>query len=116
MRVSKKQLLALLAKKLWSSSSAQFMPTCLVLKSLGINNFMEFEFMDSPLGKTLIYVLELLYVLGALNDQGGMTKLGWRMTEFPIHPVLSKAIIESEKYVCTDEVCSLPLSEWNCMV
>ena len=78
--------------------------TVLLLKSLGINNFMEFEFMDPPPGETLIRALELLYALGALNDRGELTKLGRRMAEFPVDPMLSKAIIESEKYVCTDEV------------
>ncbi|KAL4080949.1 pre-mRNA splicing factor [Scleroderma citrinum] len=75
--------------------------TVLVLKSLGINNFMEFEFMDPPPGETLIRALELLYALGALNDRGELTKLGRKMAEFPVDPMLSKAIIESEKYVLT---------------
>jgi len=50
--------------------------------------------------------LELLYALGALNDRGELTKLGRRMAEFPVDPMLSKAIISSEKYACTDEVCT----------
>ncbi|KAG8214734.1 pre-mRNA splicing factor [Butyriboletus roseoflavus] len=81
--------------------------TVLMLKSLGINNFMEFEFMDPPPGETLIRALELLYALGALNDRGELTKLGRRMAEFPVDPMLSKVIIESEKYVCTDEVLTI---------
>ena len=48
--------------------------------------------------------LELLYALGALNDRGELTKLGRRMAEFPVDPMLSKAIISSENYHCTDEV------------
>lgn len=48
--------------------------------------------------------LELLYALGALNDRGELTKLGRRMAEFPVDPMLSKAIIASEQYSCTDEV------------
>jgi pre-mRNA-splicing factor ATP-dependent RNA helicase DHX16 len=81
--------------------------TVLLLKSLGINNFMEFEFMDPPPGETLIRALELLYALGALNDRGELTKLGRRMAEFPVDPMLSKAIISSEKYSCTDEVLTI---------
>ncbi|KAI9462213.1 pre-mRNA splicing factor [Boletus coccyginus] len=81
--------------------------TVLLLKSLGINNFMEFEFIDPPPGETLIRALELLYALGALNDRGELTKLGRRMAEFPVDPMLSKVIIESEKYVCTDEVLTI---------
>jgi pre-mRNA-splicing factor ATP-dependent RNA helicase DHX16 len=78
--------------------------TVLMLKSLGINNLMTFEFMDPPPTETLMRALELLYALGALNDLGELTKLGRRMAEFPVDPMLSKAIISSENYSCTDEV------------
>jgi pre-mRNA-splicing factor ATP-dependent RNA helicase DHX16 len=77
--------------------------TVLMLKSLGINNLMNFEFMDPPPTETLMRALELLYALGALNDLGELTKLGRRMAEFPVDPMLSKAIISSENYSCTDE-------------
>ena len=76
----------------------------LLLKSLGINDLIGFEFMDPPPGETLMRALELLYALGALNDRGELTKLGRRMAEFPVDPMLSKAIIGSENYSCTDEV------------
>ena len=76
----------------------------LLLKSLGINDLIGFEFMDPPPGETLMRALELLYALGALNDRGELTKLGRRMAEFPVDPMLSKAIIASEDYSCTDEV------------
>lgn len=79
----------------------------LLLKSLGINDLIGFEFMDPPPGETLMRALELLYALGALNDRGELTKLGRRMAEFPVDPMLSKAIIASEKYLCTDEVLTI---------
>ncbi len=76
----------------------------LLLKSLGINDLIGFEFLDPPPGETLMRALELLYALGALNDRGELTKLGRRMAEFPVDPMLSKAIIASETFSCTDEV------------
>lgn len=79
----------------------------LLLKSLGINDLIGFEFLDPPPGETLMRALELLYALGALNDRGELTKLGRRMAEFPVDPMLSKAIISSEKYECTDEVLTI---------
>ncbi|KAF9075987.1 pre-mRNA splicing factor [Rhodocollybia butyracea] len=79
----------------------------LLLKSLGINNLIDFEFIDPPPGETLMRALELLYALGALNDRGEMTKLGRRMAEFPVDPMLSKAIISSEQYKCTEEVLTI---------
>lgn len=60
--------------------------------------------MDPPASETLMRALELLYALGALNDRGELTKLGRRMAEFPMDPMLSKAIIGSEEFGCTEEV------------
>ncbi|CAG8454274.1 9757_t:CDS:10 [Ambispora gerdemannii] len=79
----------------------------LLLKSIGIHNVMQFEFMDAPNDQALIQALNDLYGLGALNDSGELTKLGRRMAEFPLDPMLSKAIIWSEKYHCSEEVLSI---------
>lgn len=76
----------------------------LMLKSLGINDLLNFDFLDPPPAETLIKSLENLYALGALNHKGELTRLGRRMAEFPVDPQLSKAIIQSEAFGCTDEV------------
>ena len=81
--------------------------TVLLLKSLGINDLIHFDFMDAPPAETLIRALETLYALGALNDRGELTKLGRRMAEFPVDPFMSKSIIVAEKYKCTDEIVSI---------
>ena len=69
----------------------------LLLKSLGINDLISFDFMDPPPHETLILALEQLYALGALNHLGELTKMGRRMAEFPVDPMLSKMILASEK-------------------
>ncbi len=79
----------------------------LLLKSLGINDLIHFDFMDPPPAEALIRSLEQLYALGALNDRGELTKLGRRMAEFPVDPMASKAIIQSEKYKCTEEIITI---------
>ena len=48
----------------------------LMLKSLGINDLVNFDFMDPPPAESLLRALEQLYALGALNDRGELTKLG----------------------------------------
>lgn len=78
----------------------------LMLKSLGINDLLNFDFLDRPPADALIRALEQLYALGALNDRGELTKLGRRMAEFPLEPMLSKSVITSEKYECVSEVLS----------
>ncbi|CAM9215261.1 unnamed protein product [Discosporangium mesarthrocarpum] len=79
----------------------------LLLKSLGINDIFHFDFMDPPPPETLIRALEQLYALGALNDRGELTKLGRRMAEFPLDPMLSKCVIAAENYGCVSEVLSI---------
>lgn len=79
----------------------------LMLKSLGINDLMNFDFMDPPPAETLLRALEQLYALGALNDKGALTKLGRRMAEFPCDPMLAKMILASEKYKCSEEVLTV---------
>lgn len=57
-----------------------------------------------PLRLPSSLLLRQLYALGALNDRGELTKLGRRMAEFPLDPMLSKAVIAADKYGCVDEV------------
>lgn len=79
----------------------------LLLKSLGINDLINFDFLDPPPHETLILALEQLYALGALNHKGELTKLGRRMAELPVDPMLAKMILASEKYKCTDEILTI---------
>ncbi|EPS58550.1 hypothetical protein M569_16263, partial [Genlisea aurea] len=79
----------------------------LTLKSLGINDLLNFDFMDPPPSEALLKALELLYALSALNKHGELTKVGRRMAEFPLDPMLSKMIAASEKYSCSDEIISI---------
>ena len=53
--------------------------------------------MDAPSHETLVMALEQFCALGALNHNAELTKLGRRMAEFPVDPLLSKMILASEK-------------------
>lgn len=79
----------------------------LLLKSLGINDLLDFEFMDPPPTETLIGALNQLFALQALNHQGELTKLGRQMAEFPTDPMLAKAILAADKLGCVEEVLSI---------
>lgn len=79
----------------------------LMLKSLGINDLIHFDFLDPPPAETLLRALEQLYALGALNDRGELTKLGRRMAEFPLDPMLSKMIVASDKHKCSEEIVTI---------
>lgn len=60
--------------------------TVLILKAMGINDLINFDFMDPPPVQTLIAAMEQLYTLGALDDEGLLTRVGRMMAEFPIEP------------------------------
>ncbi|GBM13433.1 Pre-mRNA-splicing factor ATP-dependent RNA helicase DHX16 [Araneus ventricosus] len=79
----------------------------LLLKSLGINDIIHFNFLDPPPHESLVLALEQLYALGGLNHQGELTKLGRRMAEFPVDPMMSKMLLASEKYKCSEEILSI---------
>ena len=79
----------------------------LLLKSLGINQLLEFEFMDPPPTESLIGALNQLFALQALNHKGELTKVGRQMAEFPTDPMLAKAVLAADKFKCVDEVLSI---------
>ncbi|XP_043706544.1 pre-mRNA-splicing factor ATP-dependent RNA helicase DEAH1-like [Telopea speciosissima] len=79
----------------------------LTLKSFGIHDLLNFDFMDPPPSEAIFEALELLFALNALNNRGELTKVGRRMAEFPLDPMLSKMIVASEKYKCSDEIISI---------
>lgn len=81
--------------------------TILMLKSLGINDLLDFDFMDPPPTDTIVRAVEQLYALGALNNSGDLTKIGRQMAEFPLDPMQSKAILAADKYGCVSEVLSI---------
>lgn len=81
--------------------------TVLLLKAMGINNLLGFDFMDPPPVQTLIAALETLYSLGALDKNGLLTKLGFRMAEFPLEPELSKMLLTSIDLKCSEEIITI---------
>nr|TKS14264.1 hypothetical protein D5086_0000043380 [Populus alba] len=92
--------------------------TVLTLKKLGIDDLVHFDFMDPPAPETLMRALEVLNYLGALDDEGNMTKLGEIMSEFPLDPQLSKMLVVSPEFNCSNEILSISamLSVPNCFV
>lgn len=79
----------------------------LQLKSLGINELLDFEFMDPPPTEALIGALNQLFALQALNHKGELTKMGRQMAEFPTDPMLAKAVLAADKEGCVEEVLSI---------
>ncbi|KAG2693264.1 hypothetical protein I3760_08G088800 [Carya illinoinensis] len=81
--------------------------TVLTLKKLGIDDLVHFDFMDPPAPETLMRALEVLNYLGALDDDGNLTKLGEIMSEFPLDPQMSKMLVVSTEFNCSNEILSI---------
>ncbi|KAI9781607.1 MAG: DEAH-box ATP-dependent RNA helicase prp22 [Geoglossum umbratile] len=81
--------------------------TILMLKAMGINDLLHFDFMDPPPTNTTLTALEELYALSALDDEGLLTRLGRKMADFPMEPALAKVLIASVDMGCSDEILSI---------
>jgi pre-mRNA-splicing factor ATP-dependent RNA helicase DHX15/PRP43 len=81
--------------------------TVLELKKLGIDDLVHFDLMDPPAPETLMRALEELNYLACLNDDGDLTDMGRRASEFPLDPALAVMLISSPEFYCSNEILSL---------
>ncbi|KAI0290573.1 pre-mRNA splicing factor [Russula brevipes] len=81
--------------------------TVLLLKSLGVKNLLEFDFMDPPPQPNILNSMYQLWVLGALDNVGDLTPAGRKMSEFPMEPSMAKMLITSVVYKCSAEMLTI---------
>lgn len=81
--------------------------TVLLLKSLGVKDLLDFDFMDPPPQDTITTSLFDLWALGALDNLGELTPLGRKMTSFPMDPSLAKLVLTSVDYGCSEEMLTI---------
>ena len=81
--------------------------TILQLKAMGVNDLLSFDFMDPPPAQTMLTALESLYALSALDDEGLLTRLGRKMADFPMNPLMAKMVIASVELGCSKEILSI---------
>ncbi|OAF71225.1 hypothetical protein A3Q56_01010 [Intoshia linei] len=81
--------------------------TVLSLKAMGINDLLDFDFMDAPPLNSMIAAMEQLHALSALDDEGLLTSLGRKMAEFPLEPTLCKMLIMSVHLSCSEEILTI---------
>lgn len=82
--------------------------TILMLKAMGINDLINFEFMDPPAPSAMVMALQELYTLEALDDEGLLTALGRQMANFPMSPALAKTLIKSAReFGCSEEILTI---------
>lgn len=81
--------------------------TVLLIKSLGVKDLLDFDFMDPPPQETITTSLFDLWALGALDNVGELTDLGSKMNAFPMDTSLAKMLILSEEYDCSEEMTTI---------
>ncbi|KAK5098387.1 DEAH-box ATP-dependent RNA helicase prp22 [Lithohypha guttulata] len=81
--------------------------TILMLKAMGINDLLHFDFMDPPPTNTMLTALEELYALAALDDEGLLTRLGRKMADLPVEPSLAKTLLTSIELGCSEEILTV---------
>ena len=90
----------------------------LILKKLGVDNLVNFDYIDPPVPQILAAALELLHNLGAIDEDANLTKLGEIIGEFPLDPQMAKMLVHSPKFNCSMEILSIVamLSAPNCFI
>jgi ATP-dependent RNA helicase DDX35 len=82
-------------------------PAVLQLKALGIDDVLHFDFLSPPPADSMIYALELLYSLGAVDDKCQLTPKGARMAEMPLEPRLCSVLLSSFDFGCGEEMLTV---------
>uniref|UniRef100_UPI00358F01F0 probable ATP-dependent RNA helicase DHX35 isoform X1 n=1 Tax=Myxine glutinosa TaxID=7769 RepID=UPI00358F01F0 len=83
-------------------------PVVLQLKALGVDNPLRFSFIAAPPAQAMVNALELLFALGAIDDDCHLTEpLGMQMAEFPMGPMFAKMLLESGSFGCSEEIATV---------
>lgn len=78
------------------------------LKMLGISNIVRFDFPSPPPAQSLSRSLELLFALGAIDEECELTEnIGEKISELPLHPFHAKMLLASIEFECVKEVLSV---------
>jgi HrpA-like RNA helicase len=79
----------------------------LLLKALGINDLLGFDFIDPPASSSMILALRQLYTLGAVDDDGLLTPVGAKLAMLPVTPPLGKMLLVAADLGCVQEIATV---------
>lgn len=67
----------------------------LTLKKMGVDDLLNWSWLEHPGRESILSALNSLYALGALNNSGTVTPLGIKMAVLPLPPALSAVLISA---------------------
>ncbi|KAJ2359466.1 Pre-mRNA-splicing factor ATP-dependent RNA helicase PRP16 [Coemansia erecta] len=79
----------------------------MLLKSIGIENLLDFDFLDPPPQDTIKTSMYQLWTLGSLDNTGHITELGRKMVELPLDPAPAKMLVTAYSLGCAAEVVTI---------
>lgn len=79
----------------------------LALKARGVDDVLNFEYIEPPPRESIVRALEHLYSLGALNDSGSITPIGKTMSTMPLPPALARVLIAAGEQDCVSDVIDI---------
>eukprot|EP00178_Gracilaria_changii_P010932 TRINITY_DN315_c0_g1_i1.p1 TRINITY_DN315_c0_g1~~TRINITY_DN315_c0_g1_i1.p1 ORF type:complete len:982 (-),score=184.27 TRINITY_DN315_c0_g1_i1:766-3711(-) len=79
----------------------------LLLKTLGVHDILEFPFLDPPPKENVLKSMLGLWLLGALDADGNLTRLGRDMSTFPLDPALCSLLFTGMQNGCLLETLTI---------
>lgn len=77
------------------------------MKTTGIENPEDFNFIDPPEAKAFHNAYVTLKDLGAIDEQNAITPVGMRLSKLPLEPRIGKMILSAEKYGCLEDTLTV---------
>lgn len=79
----------------------------LQLKAIYIDNILRFPFLSPPPAHNLLFALEMLKSLNAIDNSGNLTLEGTKMAELPLPAKHSRMLLKSSELGCSSEIVSI---------
>ncbi|KAL0241592.1 hypothetical protein GEMRC1_006827 [Eukaryota sp. GEM-RC1] len=80
---------------------SNLMSVVLMMKSLGVIDLKKFKFLDPPSMSSISAAENALCLLGATTEDGFLTPLGRRLSQFPLDPCLAKMLLSAVDLNCS---------------
>lgn len=74
--------------------------TVLTLKNIGINDVINFDYLDRPDLGCIQHALKQLFYLKAIKETGELEYLGIELSKFPLEPTFGKSLLASYYLHC----------------
>ena len=79
----------------------------LQMKALGIEDVLNFDFMDKPDRRAILSSMKQLFLVEAVDLDGRITDFGKKMAELPLQPTFARCLLESIKHCVAGDMITL---------